>query len=109
MLSARDKENLSTASLNTETLKAEFLQALQADDTETVRRILADHKTEATQQWRFKNTQGGSWPYPKEIERDAFTLLGAFQGPMTGLQVAILLGKDSIAHDILDSTFDQGQ
>ncbi|KAF9973305.1 hypothetical protein BGZ73_003449 [Actinomortierella ambigua] len=98
---------MSTSSLNTETLKAAFLKALEDEQTDEIRDMLASHKKELTSEWRFKNPRGTSWPYPVEIERDAFTLLGAYQGPMTALQLAILLGKDSIARDILDSTFEQ--
>ncbi|KAF9302423.1 hypothetical protein BGZ74_005363, partial [Mortierella antarctica] len=81
----------------------EFFTAIQEHDTEIVRRLLAEHRSPLTRA-RCK-AKGAS--YPAEVERDAFTLLGAFLGPLTGLHLAILTGNDSIAKDILDSTFDQ--
>ncbi|KAG0321064.1 hypothetical protein BG000_003363 [Podila horticola] len=80
-----------------------FFTAIQDQDTETVRRLLVEHRSLLTRA-RCK-AKGAS--YPAEVERDAFTLLGAFLGPLTGLQLAILTGKDSVALDILDSTFEQ--
>ncbi|KAG0037587.1 hypothetical protein BGZ82_002265 [Podila clonocystis] len=81
----------------------EFFTAIQDQDTETVRRLLVEHRSLLTRA-RCK-ARGAS--YPSEVERDAFTLLGAYLGPLTGLQLAILTGRDSVAKDILDSTFEQ--
>ena len=47
--------------------------------------------------------------FSAEVERDAYTLLGAYLGPLTGLQYSILTGKDEIAKDILDTTFEEGR
>ncbi|KAF9430852.1 hypothetical protein BGZ76_000680 [Entomortierella beljakovae] len=88
-----------------EALVQEFFGAIHEQDTETVRRLLADHKTDLTRA-RFK-PEPRSGAFPPEIERDAYTLLGAYLGPLTGLQYSILTGKDDIAKDILDATFDQ--
>ncbi|KAF9198798.1 hypothetical protein BGZ49_000280 [Haplosporangium sp. Z 27] len=88
-----------------EKLIQEFFGAIQEQDTDTVRRLLVDHKTDLTRA-RFK-PDPQSVTFPQEIERDAFTLLGAYLGPLTGLQYSILTGKDEIAKDILDSTFEQ--
>ncbi|KAF9583657.1 hypothetical protein BGW38_008927 [Lunasporangiospora selenospora] len=82
----------------------EFFSAIQERNADLVRQLLADHKTELTQARKKPDRATG---FPKEIERDAFTLLGAFIGPLTGLQFAILTGCDESAKDILDSTFDQ--
>ncbi|KAF9157498.1 hypothetical protein DFQ26_008674 [Actinomortierella ambigua] len=98
---------MSTSSLNTKMLQSTFLEALEDEQTEVIRGILSSHKKELTSEWRFRKPQGG-WPYPAEVENDAYTFLGAYQGPITALQLAILLGKNSIACDILDSTFEQG-
>ncbi|KAG0016389.1 hypothetical protein BGZ81_011217 [Podila clonocystis] len=86
-----------------EQVAQEFFTAIQDQDTETVRRLLVEHRSLLTRA-RCK-ARGAS--YPSEVERDAFTLLGAYLGPLTGLQLAILTGRDSVAKDILDSTFEQ--
>ncbi|KAF9915050.1 hypothetical protein BX616_006996 [Lobosporangium transversale] len=88
-----------------EKLIQEFFGAIQEGDTDTVRQLLMDHKTNLTRA-RFK-PEPRSVGFPAEIERDAYTLLGAYLGPLTGLQYAILTGRDGIAKDILDSTFEQ--
>ena len=80
--------------------------AIQEQDTEAVRRLLVDHKTSLARA-RFK-PEPQNIRFPAEIERDAYTLLGAYLGPLTGLQYSILTGLDGIAKDILDSTFEQG-
>ncbi|KAF9376361.1 hypothetical protein CPB97_010848 [Podila verticillata] len=87
-----------------EQIVQEFFAGIQDQDTEVVRRLLVEHRLLLTRA-RCK-AKGAS--YPSEVERDAFTLLGAYLGPLTGLQLAILTGKDSVAKDILDSTFEQG-
>jgi hypothetical protein len=84
-----------------------FFTAIQEQDTEAVRRLLVDHKAELTRA-RFK-PEPQTVQFPPEVERDAYTLLGAYLGSLTGLQFSILTGGDSIAMDILDSTFDQGK
>ncbi|KAG0283010.1 hypothetical protein BGZ96_012612 [Linnemannia gamsii] len=83
----------------------EFFKAIQEQDTEAVRRLLVDYKTDLTSA-RFK-PESQTVKFPAEIERDAYTLLGAYLGPLTGLQFSILTGQDGIAKDILDSTFEQ--
>lgn len=72
-----------------------------------VRQFLADYKTDLTRA-RFK-PDPQTVKFPAEVERDAYTLLGAYLGPLTGLQFSILTGRDGIAEDILDSTFEQGK
>lgn len=84
-----------------------FFKAIQEQDTEAVRRLLVDYKTDLTSA-RFK-PESQTVKFPAEIERDAYTLLGAYLGPLTGLQFSILTGQDGIAKDILDSTFEQGK
>ncbi|KAF9271859.1 hypothetical protein BGZ68_002965, partial [Mortierella alpina] len=83
----------------------EFFNAIQNQDTDKVRQLLADHKTDLTRA-RFK-PEPQSVRFPAEVERDAYTLLGAYLGPLTGLQFSILTGCDGVAKDILDSTFEQ--
>ncbi|KAJ1669673.1 hypothetical protein EV182_008651, partial [Spiromyces aspiralis] len=43
--------------------------------------------------------------YDSRIENEAFRCLGAYVGALTGLQLAILLGNQEIALDIIDATF----
>ncbi|KAI9233039.1 MAG: hypothetical protein BYD32DRAFT_426949 [Podila humilis] len=86
-----------------EQIVQQFFAAIQEQDTEVVRHMLVEHRSLLTRA-RCK-AKGAS--FPAEVERDAFTLLGAYLGPLTGLQLAILTGKDSVAKDILDSTFEQ--
>ncbi|KAG0057932.1 hypothetical protein BGZ90_005239 [Linnemannia elongata] len=88
-----------------EVLINEFFTAIHEQDTEAVRRLLVDHKTDLTRA-RFK-PEPQTVRFPSDVERDAYTLLGAYLGPLTGLQYSILTGRDSIAKDILDSTFEQ--
>ncbi|KAF9570669.1 hypothetical protein EC968_001502 [Mortierella alpina] len=82
-----------------------FFKAIQDQDTDKVRQLLVDYKTDLTRA-RFK-PDPQSVKFPTEVERDAYTLLGAYLGPLTGLQFSILTGCDGIAKDILDSTFEQ--
>ncbi|KAG0380592.1 hypothetical protein BGX24_007109 [Mortierella sp. AD032] len=114
LLGSRTELDESNDSLNTaggpvseasDKLTKEFFTAIQEQDTETVRRLLVDHKTDLTMA-RFK-PEPQSARFPAEVERDAYTLLGAYLGPLTGLQFSILTGRDGIAKDILDSTFEQ--
>ncbi|KAG0219614.1 hypothetical protein B0O80DRAFT_496067 [Mortierella sp. GBAus27b] len=88
-----------------EAISQEFVEAIRQDDSETVRRLLETHKSELTTA-QFKIPPNET-RFPAEVEHDAFTFLGAFVGPLTGLQFALLIGKDHIASDILDSTFEQ--
>ncbi|KAF9943955.1 hypothetical protein BGZ65_012928, partial [Modicella reniformis] len=85
----------------------EFFGAIQEQNTDTVRHLLAVHKTDLTRA-RFKFEPKNN-TFPPEVERDAYTLLGAFMGSMTGLQYSILTGQDGVAKDILDATYDQGE
>ncbi|KAG0264709.1 hypothetical protein BG011_006286, partial [Mortierella polycephala] len=88
-----------------ETLTREFFEAIKNHNTEAVRILLSEHKTELTRvrvQPEPLNVR-----FPVEVERDAYTLLGAYLGPLTGLQYCILTGRDVIARDIIDTTFDE--
>lgn len=51
----------------------------------------------------------GEYRYEEHVELDAYKFLGAYIGQMTGLQAAILWGKDSIARDIIDASFLEGK
>ena len=42
--------------------------------------------------------------YDTEVEVDGYKFLGAYYGKMTGLQFAIMLGRDDVAKDIIDAT-----
>ncbi|KAF8940397.1 hypothetical protein EDD21DRAFT_412954 [Dissophora ornata] len=90
-------------SVVSESLIQEFFGAIDEQDKEAVRQLLSDHHTGLTRA-RLKPRKAA---FPPELERDAYTLLGAYLGPLTGLQYSILTGRDSIAMDILDMTFDQ--
>ncbi|KAK3832210.1 MAG: hypothetical protein JOS17DRAFT_743322 [Linnemannia elongata] len=93
------------ASEASEALIKEFFAAIHEQDTEAVRRLLVDHKADLTRA-RFK-PEPRVVCFPPEVERDAYTLLGAYLGPLTGLQFSILTGRDGVAKDILDATFEQ--
>ncbi|KAK9765305.1 hypothetical protein K7432_006475 [Basidiobolus ranarum] len=82
----------------TETLDAYFI-AIQNGDAEAVRTLLAVDRSLTSKKKR------GDYKYEAELELDAYKFLGAYIGQMTGLQLAILNGQESIAKDILDSTF----
>ncbi|KAF9127372.1 hypothetical protein BGX30_014832 [Mortierella sp. GBA39] len=88
-----------------EMLINKFFTAIHEQDTEAVRQLLVDYKTDLTRA-RIK-PEPQTVRFPDEVERDAYTLLGAYLGPLTGLQYSILTGRDGIAKDILDSTFEQ--
>ncbi|KAF9958106.1 hypothetical protein BGZ70_009305 [Mortierella alpina] len=88
-----------------EKLVQEFFNAIQNQDTDKVRQLLVVHKTDLTRATFKPDPQ--SVRFPAEVERDAYTLLGAYLGPLTGLQFSILTGCDGVAKDILDSTFEQ--
>lgn len=47
--------------------------------------------------------------YENEYELDAYKFLGAYIGPLTGLQFAILKGDESIAMDIIEATLDKDE
>ncbi|KAK9703876.1 hypothetical protein K7432_010507 [Basidiobolus ranarum] len=82
----------------TETLDAYFTAILNGN-SEAVRTLLAVDRSLTSKKKR------GNYKYDSEFELDAYKFLGAYIGQMTGLQVAILNGQESIAKDILDSTF----
>ncbi|KAG0057086.1 hypothetical protein BGZ83_001935 [Gryganskiella cystojenkinii] len=89
-----------------EELTREFFKAIQNQDANTVRQLLMDHDKTAMTQARWKAPMDVAH-YPSGAEVYAFRLLGAYLGPLTGLQFSILIGQDGIAKDILDATFDQ--
>ncbi|KAG9326064.1 hypothetical protein KVV02_000775 [Mortierella alpina] len=110
MLSGRSEQEESSdrpgaTNVLPEKLIHEFFSAIQNQDTDKVRQLLVDYKTDLTRA-RFK-PDAQSVRFPAEVERDAYTLLGAYLGPLTGLQFSILTGCDGVAKDILDSTFEQ--
>ncbi|ORX89240.1 hypothetical protein K493DRAFT_234270 [Basidiobolus meristosporus CBS 931.73] len=82
----------------TETVDAYFI-AIQNGDAEAVRTLLAVDRSLTSKKKR------GNYKYETEVELDAYKFLGAYIGQLTGLQAAILSGQESIAQDILDSTF----
>lgn len=85
-----------------------FFKAIQDQDSNTVRQLLMDHNKTALTQARWKAPMDVAH-YPSGAEVYAFRLLGAYLGPLTGLQFSILIGQDGIAKDILDATFVQGK
>lgn len=80
-----------------------FFTAIRNSDSETVRALLS-----ADRRLTFQRLRRSDWRYQKESELDAFRLLGAYIGRLTGLQYAIIEGKTGIALDIVDVTFQQG-
>lgn len=81
--------------------KKRFFEAIEADETQVVRDLLAEDKSFL----KLKN-RSATYTYESSIEMDAYKLLGAYIGPITGLQLAILKGRDELAKDIIDATVD---
>ncbi|RUO96969.1 hypothetical protein BC936DRAFT_141191 [Jimgerdemannia flammicorona] len=76
-----------------------YFAAIQASDTSQVRSLIATDQTLTTVKTK------GDYRYEGSIELDAYKFLGAYVGQMTGLQAAILWGRDTVAKDIIDATF----
>ncbi|KAI9021112.1 hypothetical protein DFJ74DRAFT_595962, partial [Hyaloraphidium curvatum] len=64
-----------------------------------VRELLLEHKDLSSAK---KRIQGLAWP--DEVATDAFKLCGAYIGSVTGLQYAMLIGRDDVAESIVDAT-----
>ena len=73
--------------------------AIQSGDAETVRKhILAD---------KSLTSQKHPAPFLKfdpDIENDAYKFIGAYLGKVTSLHVAIFLGQDQIAKELIERT-----
>ncbi|KAI9168471.1 hypothetical protein H9P43_007843 [Blastocladiella emersonii ATCC 22665] len=90
-----------TATAASPTLK--YFAAVAKGDTALVRELLAHNRELA------KAKQRGDYKYPKDMELEALKFLGGYigMGSMTGLHLAILLGLDAVARDIIDSSFQE--
>ncbi|GJJ68882.1 hypothetical protein EMPS_01228 [Entomortierella parvispora] len=106
MLKNSSAGNAHSVSDLSEELTQVFFKAIQDQDANTVRQLLMDHNKTALTQARWKAPMDVAH-YPSGAEVYAFRLLGAYLGPLTGLQFSILIGQDGIAKDILDATFVQ--
>ncbi|KAI9295226.1 hypothetical protein K502DRAFT_315980 [Neoconidiobolus thromboides FSU 785] len=78
-----------------------YFKAIELGDSDSVREILEKERN------LTKIKRRGEYQYDTSIELDAYKFLGAYLGAVSGLQLALLLGYDSIARDIADITFDQ--
>ncbi|ORZ39867.1 hypothetical protein BCR44DRAFT_1216849 [Catenaria anguillulae PL171] len=76
-----------------------FFAAIEKSDSNAVRDLLGSNKELAIAKKR------GDFKYPKDLDLESLKFMGGYIGSVTGLQLAILLGHDAIAKDILDSTF----
>lgn len=76
-----------------------FFEAICKDDLIKVLELFAENHQ------LLEQRQQGPACYPKEFELEAMPLFGAYIGPLTGLQYAIILGHDAIALAIIESTF----
>lgn len=78
-----------------------IFNAIRNDDGDTLRALLAVDRSLS------KLRLAGNWRYPEEAELDCFKFLGAYMGKLTALHYALLQGKEVIAQDIIDHSFDQ--
>ncbi|KAJ9058283.1 hypothetical protein DSO57_1014741 [Entomophthora muscae] len=92
---------ISPTELSTDVIE-KYFAAISAGDNDTVRDLIASQRG-LTQ----VKKRGAEYRYDPSYELDAYKFLGAYLGQLTGLHLALLLGHDSIARDILDVTFDQ--
>lgn len=83
--------------------QAEFFEAIKAGNSDKVRALLSADKSLTTVKQR------GDYKFETDLELDAYKFLGAYMGSLTGLQVAILVNQETIAKDIIDATFQQGE
>ncbi|KAJ3417640.1 hypothetical protein HDV05_000097 [Chytridiales sp. JEL 0842] len=73
--------------------------AIKSANSDQVRSLLLSDKSLTSTKHK-----DASIKFEPEIELDAYKFLGAYIGPTTGLQLAILLGQDAIARDIVERT-----
>ena len=77
----------------------EIFQAIQKGNSEKVRELLLQNPSLITLTQRFPHLT-----FDKNVERDAYKFLGAYLGSLSPLHLAILLGQDEIAKDIIERT-----
>ncbi|KAJ3163675.1 hypothetical protein HDU86_000269 [Geranomyces michiganensis] len=83
---------------NTASIEALF-EAIKNSDAELVRNLLLADKSLTSA--RHRDAGVG---FPADIQLDSYVYLGAYLGAVTALQLAVILGKDAIAKDILERT-----
>ncbi|KAJ3041053.1 hypothetical protein HDV00_009953 [Rhizophlyctis rosea] len=79
------------------TIEALF-EAIKKSDAEAVRTLLADKSLTSARH------RDPTIKFDTDVELDAYKFLGAYIGAVTALQLAILLGQDAIARDIIERT-----
>ncbi|KAJ1909178.1 hypothetical protein H4219_006437, partial [Mycoemilia scoparia] len=78
----------------------EFFEAIEAHDAAKVRKMVQENRL--LTQVRNKEEY---YRYDSGVELDAYRCLGAYIGAVTGLQLAVLLGNEEMALDLIDATF----
>ncbi|KAJ3051691.1 hypothetical protein HK097_007277, partial [Rhizophlyctis rosea] len=78
------------------TIEALF-EAIKKQDPEQVRSLILQNKQLTSLRHRDPSIK-----FDPDVELDAYKFLGAYIGAVTALQLAILLGLDSIAKDIVE-------
>ena len=73
--------------------------SIQNGDAEAVRNVLLETPSLASTTSRFP-----ALTWDKNLENDAYKLLGAYLGSMTPLHLSIFCGQDDIAKDIIQRT-----
>jgi hypothetical protein len=79
----------------------QLFDAIKKGQCELVRQLLTSDRSLA------KQRRKGDYKYDVDIELDAYKFLGAYIGPLTALQYAILNGQDPLAKDIIDASFQE--
>ncbi|KAH9249592.1 hypothetical protein BASA81_012666 [Batrachochytrium salamandrivorans] len=77
-----------------------MFKAIRASDADKVRELLLAERSLASLKFRDPTAR-----FEADVELDAYKFLGAYLGPLTPLQFAVLLGHDSIARDIIERSF----
>ncbi|KAI3654655.1 hypothetical protein MP228_000035 [Amoeboaphelidium protococcarum] len=78
-----------------------FFDAINSGDSTTVRKMLSEDKSLTLAKRRSEK-----FKYDSDVELEAFKFLGAYIGAVTGLQLALMIGRDDIAKDIIDDTLE---
>ncbi|KAJ3168806.1 hypothetical protein HDU88_001133 [Geranomyces variabilis] len=73
--------------------------AIKNSDSELVRSLLLADKSLTSARHR-----DASVGFPADIQLDSYVYLGAYLGAISALQLAVILGNDAIAKDILERT-----
>ncbi|PVU84586.1 hypothetical protein BB559_007548 [Furculomyces boomerangus] len=83
-------------------IEIQFFRAIEGGENEKARNLITKNRslTRATNKEVY-------YRYDPELEISAYRFLGAYIGPVTGVQLALLLGNDKLAIDLIDASFEQ--